>query len=608
MFTEEQASAIEAFNGPHLVLGTPGSGKTTVIINRINNLIYGHNINPQNILVITFTKAAAQSMKNRFLELCDLEETKVRFGTFHSFFFWIIRTAYGQDKRITVLDESEKREKIREILCSINKELYNNDDIISDVISQFSIISSDMIDIENYYSTAMSQQDFIKAYKDYNSYKERNSLIDFDDMLTLCYKLLSERRDITVRLRQMYPYILVDEFQDTNLLQYEILKLISYPDGNIYVVGDDDQSIYGFRGARPDVLKAFSREYKDVTVLNLSENFRCPSIIVDKSSELIKLNKNRFSKKLVSASEQKGSFEITSVQDIKKENEVIVERIQNSIKEGVSPCDIAVLYRTNNQPGRLMYKLRESGIDFRIRDQIPDIFSHPVVIPVINYISFALGNHKRSIFLTIMNKPLRYISRDMISSDTVELDKLMENAADKDYLRTNIRRLSSELRTISTLNPYAAINYIREAIGYNTYLKKLVQENGGDYEEMSDILDELQAMTKDLKDFKDFYDMIDDYRKLIALSKEESTDNDEKRVQLMTLHSSKGLEFTEVHILDVIEGIIPHKRSASPHEIEEERRLLYVGMTRSSNRLYLYTPRILGQKVGVVSRFLNILT
>ncbi|MBP3234057.1 MAG: ATP-dependent helicase [Eubacterium sp.] len=605
MFTEEQSKAIEAFNGPHLVLGTPGSGKTTVIINRINNLIYGHDINPANILVITFTKAAAVSMKKRFLELTCLNDTSVRFGTFHSFFFWIIRTAYGQDKRINVLDENEKRNKIRELLKEINKDLYDNEEVVSGIISQFSLIASDMIDITNYYSGTMSQQDFIRLYRDYNSYKEKNGLIDFDDMLTLCYKLLSERRDITQYLRSMYPYIMVDEFQDTNLLQYEIIKLLSYPSGNIYVVGDDDQSIYGFRGARPDVLKAFSRDYSDVNVLTLSQNFRCPSVVVDKSKVIIKNNKNRFDKDLISATGKTGTFEISSVQDIKKENNLIVKRIKNSLIEGVKPDNIAVLFRTNSEPRRLMYKLREAGIDFRIRDQIPDIFSHPVVIPILNYISFALGDHRRSLFITFMNKPLRYIPRDLIQSEDIDLIQMSAHTGDKEYLKTNIRRLSSELRTISSLNPYSAINYIREAIGYNTYLKKECQENGTDYEEITDLLDEFQAMTKELSTFNDLFEMIDDYRELIKVSGDKYSEDNERRVQLMTLHSAKGLEFKEVHILDVIEGIIPHKKSKTVHELEEERRLLYVGMTRSSDKLYLYTPRILGQKVGTVSRFIK---
>ncbi len=606
MFTKEQEEAIEWNEGPLLVLGTPGSGKTTVIINRINNLIYGYKILPSNILVITFTRAAAKSMKERFLELTCLEDTKVRFGTFHSFFYWIIRTAYASKGSINVLDENEKRKVIKKLLQDINKDLYDNDDVISSVISQLSIIASDMIDIENYYSPGMSQNDFHQLFRKYSEYKSKNNLLDFDDMLTECYNLLKSRKDICQRIRELYPYIMVDEFQDTNLLQYEILKLLSYPSGNVYVVGDDDQSIYGFRGARPDILMRFAKEYDNVKTLNLSYNFRCPKQVVKLSSEMISGNNNRFDKELISAKQNNGNVDIISVSDVGKENDEIIKRIRNAINDGVSPNEIAVLYRTNLEPRRLMYKLKEYGIDFTVRDQIPDLFSHPIVIPLVNYISFALGSHKRSTFLTFMNKPLRYIPRDMLKHEEVDIAELIETAGDKDYLRQSLRRLGSELRTIQKLSPYAALNYIREAIGYNTYLKKRAEETGADYDEYCDILDEFQSMTKDVNDYSEFYEMIEDYRNMMK-NKQLMPDEElsENNIQLMTLHSAKGLEFKEVHIMDAVEGYIPHKKSKLTHEIEEERRMLYVGMTRSSDRLYIYVPRIMNEKPCKMSRFIK---
>ncbi len=404
----------------------------------------------------------------------------------------------------------------------------------------------------------------------------------------------------------MYPYIMVDEFQDTNLLQYEILKLLSYPSGNIYVVGDDDQSIYGFRGARPDILMLFAKEFDNVRTLRLSYNFRCPEKVVRISSDMIAHNNNRFDKELKSAKGKSGLVEVVAVSDVGKENEEIITRIKNAVSSGVKPGDIAVLYRTNLEPRRLMYKLKEFGIDFSVRDQIPDLFTHPIVIPLVNYISFALGSNKRSTFLTFMNKPLRYIPRDLLVNEEIDLEELMENTGDRDYLKQALRRLNSELRTIQKLSPYAAINYIREAIGYNSYLKKIAEETGADYDEYNDILDELQSMTKDLKDYYEFYQMIDEYRSMIRNKQlqldEESSDD---KVQLMTLHSAKGLEFEEVHILDVVEGYIPHKKSKLIHEIEEERRMLYVGMTRSSSKLYMYVPRIMNEKPCKRSRFIK---
>lgn len=604
-FTEEQIQAIEWFKGPLLVIGTPGSGKTTVIVNRINNLICGHRVAPENILVITFTKAAAFSMRQRFLELCDIEDTRVRFGTFHSFFYWIIRTAYGGSSDLKVLDEAEKRSVIQELLCQINKDAYDNDETISSLINQFGIISSDLIDVANYYSTDMSVDDFRLVYNRYQEYKTSNGLIDFDDMVSMCYKLLVERKDILERIRMMYPYIMVDEFQDTNRIQYEILKMISHPLDNLYAVGDDDQSIYGFRGARPDIMLSFSREFKDANIIHLSDNFRCPSAIVDVSSSIIQQNTKRYEKVLKSKTDRKGSFDIYSVHDVRDENELICRGILHAEINGVKPEEIAVLYRTNLGPRRLLYKLREYNIDFSIRDTVPDIFSNASVAAVVNYISFALGNHSRDIFLTFMNKPVRYISRNMLDETEVDLDKLIDSVDDdKDYLRNNLRRLKSELRTISSLSPYAAVNYIREAIGYNTYIKKYAEEKNIQCDEIIDILDEFQSMTKDLKTFDDFYDMIDEYREMLKLQSEHGAYHS-SGVQLMTLHSAKGLEFKEVHIMDVIEDVIPHKRSKSTSEIEEERRMLYVGVTRSSDKLFIYMPRIMGEKIGKPSRFID---
>ena len=332
-FTQEQTEAIEWFEGPLLVLGTPGSGKTTVIINRINNLIYGHRVAPANILVITFTRAAAESMRRRFLELTDLSTTKVRFGTFHSFFYWILRTAYGD--RLKVLDDKGKRSVIRNTLIRMNRDLYDNEETLNSVMNQLMRISCDMIPIENYYSTDMAEWDFRSLYNDYTEYKKSNGFIDFDDMILECYKLLKARPDILEKVRAMYPYVMVDEFQDTNRLQYEILKMLVEPLDNIYVVGDDDQSIYGFRGARPDVMLSFIKDFKGAETIRLSENFRCPEGVVGLSARLISSNNNRFEKSLRSATGRGGKIRITSVSDTNAECELVVKRISAHIPQGL---------------------------------------------------------------------------------------------------------------------------------------------------------------------------------------------------------------------------------------------------------------------------------
>ncbi len=599
MFTDEQSYAIKHYKGPMLVLGTPGSGKTTVITNRINTLINDYGVNQGQILVITFTKAAAVSMRKRFLELTHQETTKVRFGTFHSFFYWIIRTAYGN---MGVLDESTKRNVIRDILREIDQESYDNDETLSSVINQLGVMSSDMIEIGNYYSRDMSEQDFEKLYQTYKSYKEERGLLDFDDMVTECYRLLVNRPDILERVRCLYPFIMVDEYQDTNRIQYEILKMLAHPRDNLYVVGDDDQSVYGFRGARPDIIFKFEQEFSGAEVVHLSSNFRCPKEIVELSSKVISGNKKRYAKQLLSASPYEGVITFDRPKDSRHQAEMIALRLRDMDKEMLD--NTAVLYRTNIQPRLLIYKLREYSIPFTVRDVLPDIFSHPYIKPIIDYISYSLGDHSRKVFLNIMNKPVRYISRDMLKKEQVELIDLVRAAKDKDYLVKSLRDMNMDIKNISRLTPYAAVNYIRQAVGYDRYLRTVSAEKNMDIDELITVVDEFQSLVRDCDDFGKMYDMIQDSQELSKNTENRSGDG----VQLMTLHSAKGLEFNTVHIIDLNEGMMPHKKAKTEVELEEERRLLYVGITRSREVLHLYIPQKNGEDTLKVSRFLKGIT
>ena len=588
MYTEEQLQAIRWFKGPLLVLGTPGAGKTTVIVNRVNNLIYEHHVRPENILVITFTRAAAESMKQRFMDMSELNSTRVRFGTFHSFFFWIIRTAYGNS--LKVLDEKEKKEVLRKILRKLDSEGLDNEDTLISVMNQMGRIVSDMIDINDYYSRDMSDSDFKTVYNEYSRYKTDNGYIDFDDMVSECYKLLRSRPDILEKLRQMFQYIMIDEFQDTNLIQYEIIKMLAHPRDNIYAVGDDDQSIYGFRGARPDIMFHFVKEFKGTKILGLSSNFRCPKEVVDLSSQIIVKNKKRYDKNLRSAVKGSGKVYLIKSPDTYSELASVTKRIQEAHNRGLQYGDIAVLFRTNFGPGKLINVLQRYNIPFRVSDKLPDIFSHPSVSPVIAYIAFALGDNSRTNFLRFMNKPVRYISRDMVKSENVDMVRLMQRASDKDYLHKNISRLISELRTIRTLTPLEGVHYIRKGVGYDVYLKSYAEDKGINYDDMVEPLNEFENMLKDISTYDMMFEMIENTKKLMESLEISEDKNSRDKVQLMTLHSAKGLEFKEVHIIDLYDGNIPHKKSRSESEIEEERRMFYVGITRSSEKLYMYVP------------------
>lgn len=602
-FNDAQLKAIHWKEGPLLVLGTPGSGKTTVIVNRVKDLIRS-GVKPERILVITFTRAAADSMRQRFASLTGDQHPAVRMCTFHAFFFWIVKAAYGRQS-LGVLDNSGRSTMLREILRNLNRDVYDNEDILRSVEQQLDRISCDMIDIKDYYSTDLPEQDFRAVYQTYHDRKTREGVLDFNDMVTQCYRLLKERPDILRLIRNMYPYIMVDEYQDTNRIQYEILKMIAAPRNNLFAVGDDDQSIYSFRGARPDIMLSFRQEFPGAEIITLSVNYRCPAVVTSFSSKLIGFNQKRYSKHLESAGKA-GRIFFDQPKDVTGENQLLTGRIRNSLAKGRKPEEIAVLYRTNTQPRRLIYKLQENNIPFSVRDQVPDIFRHFAVRPVWDYICFALGDTKRSRFLNFMNKPVRYIRRDMLTSENVDLRNLLRMSSPKPYLSKNIRRLSAELRTISRLTPYTAVNYIRKAVGYETWLKEFAEKQNIDYDVLTDILDEFQNIASESETFGDFFQQKEAYEKMAEEQAGNRQENDRKgKIQLMTMHSAKGLEFEEVHIIDAVEQIIPHKKSRTPREIEEERRMFYVGITRASQNLYLYAPGSIRDREAEVSRFIR---
>ena len=601
-FNEDQIKAIKWFKGPMLVLGTPGSGKTTVIVERIRNLIDIEGVAPGRILVITFTRAAANSMKQRFVSSRDDE--KVRFGTFHSFFFWVIKTAYGY-RNEDILTEEERRKLIRGLLSNDDQGLSDNEELITSVLRQIEKVDSELIDIENYYSSDLPEHQFRNIYNRFKELKKKSGKLDFNDMMHMCYTLLKERPDILDLIRKSYPYILVDEFQDTNLLQYEILKMLAAPLNNLFVVGDDDHSIYGFRGARPDIMLSFKETYKDAEIVTLRTNYRCKKDITRLSGKLISHNKKRYDKELKSASSSDGLIKIQQVKDITTQNELLISRIRDSLDKGVEASDIAVLYRTNMSPRRLIYKLREYNIPFVAKDAVPDIFSSPMVSCIMDYLYFANGDRSRKRFLRFMNKPLRYVPRDILIDENVDIHELIRRTADKGYLQTNLMLLRNHLERIRELSPLAAVSYIRKVVGIDKYVSEYSKERALDEGEFIDLLDEFQSITREFESFGDLADFAIREKKTLEEEYNKMQSDRADAIQLMTMHSSKGLEFSEVHIINCVEGEIPHKKSRREYELEEERRMFYVAMTRAMDKLYIYSPRSMAEKNMKISRFIN---
>lgn len=594
-YSSNQKKAIEHGAGPLMVLAGPGSGKTFVITHRIKYLIKGSGINPAHILVVTFSRAAAKEMRDRFEKLYG--KSYVTFGTFHSVFFSILKIAYGFSAEQIASDE---------LRYTLIKELIKKNEIVNEdiktlsgnLLNEIALIKQDNINIKNYYSNSIASDTFKKLYRDYEAELESRNKLDFEDMLLLTYELLSERKDILKAVQERYQYILVDEFQDINFLQYNIIKLMAGKEQNITVVGDDDQSIYRFRGARPEIMLGFERDFRNVSKVFLDINFRSTTQIVDASTKLISFNSKRFPKTFKA---NNGSGAPVSVIEFKNpfaEVNTIVKDVKEYIKSGQDINNIAVLYRTNLSPRLLIERMMKNNIPFTIRDSIPNLFEHWVSKDIISYIKLAINLGNKNDLLRISNKPNRYISRDSLASSKANIETLFDYYDDKSYMIKRIIELREHLRTIKNLKPATALRYIRNIVGYDEYIEEYCDMNGVESDECYTALGDLENSASEFNTFNDWFVHMEEYKEELIEARKKSNEED-TGVRLMTFHSSKGLEFDIVYIIDVNEGSVPYKKAKGADEIEEERRMFYVAMTRARHKLFIcYCKENFGKSIG----------
>ncbi len=590
-------------HGPMLVIAGPGSGKTLVITERTRHLIEQYHIPAEQILVITFTKAAANEMKQRFLIRTGAHDTRVNFGTFHAVFFAILKQAYRLSAANIVKDET-KFQYMKEILHRLKLEYEDEKEFISDLFSEISLVKGSRINLVNYYSISCPAEVFRTVYSEYEKRLRRSNLIDFDDMLVLCHELLTERRDILAVWQNKFHYILIDEFQDINLVQYEIVRMLALPRNNLFIVGDDDQSVYRFRGAKPEIMLNFPRDYPDCKKIVLNTNYRSTDNILQAAARLVKNNQNRFDKTVKSSKGTGKDILIRHYNTLSEENQALAEEIRKLNREGISLSKIAVLVRTTLGAGALIHKLMEYNIPFQMKDVLPNLFDHWIASDVLCYIKIALGRSDRGLFLQIINRPKRYISRDSFDKPEVDLEAVKDYYEDKAWALENLDQLEYDLSLLGRMSPFAALNYIRRGIGYEDYLKEYAETRRIKAEELLDILDELQESTRDFKTYEDWFAYMENYKE--ELKKQADSRQDKKdSVLLATMHSSKGLEFQAVFIVDANEGIAPHKKAALAADLEEERRLFYVAMTRARELLYIFSARERYNKVVPWSRFID---
>lgn len=594
-YSSNQKKAIEHGAGPLMVLAGPGSGKTFVITHRIKYLIEGPGINPAHILVVTFSRAAAKEMKDRFEKLC--KKSPVTFGTFHSVFFNLLKTAYGFGSEQIASDEL-RYTLIKELIKRNSIENEDINTLAGNLLNEIALVKQDNISIKNYYSNSISSDTFKKIYSDYESELEARGKLDFEDMLSLTYELLSERSDILKAVQNRYRYILVDEFQDINFLQYNIIKLMAGEKQNITVVGDDDQSIYRFRGARPEIMLGFERDFRNVKKVFLDINFRSSTQIVNASTKLISFNSKRFPKSFKAKNGDGAPVSLIEFKNPFLEVNSIIKDIKDYIKSGQDINNIAVLYRTNLSPRLLIERLMRNNIPFTIRDAIPNLFDHWVAKDIISYIKLAINMGDKSDLLRISNKPNRYISRDSLSSSRANIETLFDYYDDKSYMIKRIVELREHLRTIKNLKPATALRYIRNVVGYDEYIEEYCDMNGVESDDCYSILGDLENSAAEYNTFNDWFVHMDEYKDELIEARKKSNEND-KGVRLMTFHSSKGLEFDIVYIIDVNEGSVPYKKAKGVDEIEEERRMFYVAMTRARKKLFIcYCVENFGKSIG----------
>lgn len=604
-FNPAQTEAINHREGPMMVLAGPGSGKTTVITQRVRCLIEEAGVHPGAILVVTFTKAAAVEMKSRFFQLCGGVHMPVSFGTFHSIFFSILKAAYNYQAG-DIITDGRRMEIFREIVDEEQLDLDDETDFITSIAGEISLVKGEHMDLEHYYSASCAEDIFRRIYNAYDRKLRQARQIDFDDMLVFTWELFQERKDILKAWQNKFRYILIDEFQDINRLQYEIIRMLAAPDNNLFIVGDDDQSIYRFRGAKPEIMLNFMNDYPDAKQILLDKNYRCTQEIVEGALRVIKNNKKRYVKALAAFNGGGEPISVKLFNDVREEYDTVIKEIFKLNRDaGVKLSDMAILYRTNTGSRQMIAKLMEYNIPFRMKDNVPNIFDHWIARDLTAYLRVAMGSTARSDYLRIINRPKRFIARQYLEGPSISLEELRSRHAGKDWALERIDKLIYDLKSMKAMTPFAAINYVRYAVGYDGYLTEYAASRRLKEDELLDVVTEIQESARDFKTFEAWFSYMEDYgRRLQAQARSKETPGRDA-VVLSTMHSSKGLEYAAVFIIDANEGVVPHKKAVMEDDVEEERRMFYVAMTRAKERLYIYFAKERYHKPAVMSRFVG---
>ncbi len=641
-FNEAQRQAIAHFTGPCLTLAGPGSGKTTVIVERICRLL-GRGVPAGNILVLTFTRAAAVEMRERFLKRIQEENSlagsagQVLFGTFHSAFFQILRYSGGYDGGC-VLRGGEKTMILEEVSRGAGV-FHDREGWYQEVLKEISDVKGNVLKPEDYRPLSCTPQEFIVLYRGYEAILQKRRKLDFDDMLLRCLQLFTERPDILEIWQDRCRFILIDEYQDSSQIQCRLAQLLAAPQNNLMVVGDDDQSIYGFRGAAPERMRDFLAAYPDAAQYLLNINYRCHGDIVQAAGRLIGENKNRLPKEIraqagggshlpvvieqeeppICQEEKKRGFfggwrkgtreewetvvrpapsQAVTCREysvLREENEAVTAAVKAYHEAGIPYEDMAVLYRTNRNPAQLLRMMETQGIPVSAKGDGGSLYSHWICLDFDAYLSAAGGGTKRSDWLRVISHPERYFSRGALGQEPVSLQNLFDFYEEDDRRLSVLDHLSYDLALLRKSPPYAGISHLRRYMGYDEYLEELDQTGEG---RLFELAEQIQETADGCRNAKEWLGYVQKRRQEAEKGRVKEDTSGQKKaagqserepagVRFLTAHGSKGLEFPIVFLVDANEGITPYKRADSPEGIEEERRLFYVAMTRAKMRLHI---------------------
>ncbi len=577
-----QLQAIMHGEGPARVLAAPGSGKTFVIIQRIYYLIKHHHVIPEQILCVTFTKAAALSMEQRFYrefpDISNETDKKVHFSTIHSLCYQILKQS-GMFLNYALVSERTKREMIKQLLATEGAIQEADSEMALEVLSAIGRKKNTSSCLMPHF---LEEEQFLRVYRAYASMLEERKLFDFDDMTEKCCYLLSENQREREKWQGKYRYLLVDEFQDVNQKQYELLKILASPENNFFIVGDDDQAIYGFRGAMPGIMQLFEKDYPGRASLFLTENYRSGSKIVSLASAMITENKKRLPKEPVPI-RNGGSVEIYVAENRAEEEARILLLLKEKAKEELT--NTAIILRTNREVFFYQTLLKKHGILLKEKEKEKnDLFHHFIMDDICAFLRFIYEGNKRADFLQFMNKPERYIARQAVMKDVVTEDELQEYYCKNTHMRSVLTVLFEQMKRAAEMTPALAIRYFRQVLGYDSYLMSK-EKAGGEKEKWKENITKIQKI---------FAQMHEGEKVDAFLRKAEGQEADVKKepkyregVSVITMHASKGLEFNSVILPDLNEGVIPDRSCQEQDGLEEERRLLYVAMTRAKDNLYL---------------------